>query len=102
MPTLNAFPLHPSVLEPHFDLEDEKDIMSYCLQQADTCVSIDVFCGILEKKKNRRKLPGLSAPYPVKVLQADFQRPARVAQCFAWNPSGVHGNPTGTVHPNAI
>lgn len=50
MPPLNALPLHPSILEPHFDLEDEKDTMSYCLEQADACVSIDVFGGILEKK----------------------------------------------------
>lgn len=76
LPPLNALPLHPSILEPHFDLEDEKDTMSYCLEQADACVSIDVFGGILEKKTGRN-LPGLSALYLMKVFQADVSETSK-------------------------
>lgn len=60
LPTFNTFPLHSSVLKPHFDLGDKNKIITCCSTWAVwaelciyVCINRQMICGVLEEKVNR-------------------------------------------------
>jgi len=54
LPAFNTFPLHPSVLKPYFDLGDQKEMITYCLNLS--CISRPMHICVYQQTDWNRQL----------------------------------------------